>query len=300
MQKNPSFLSRLKKPRLLYRLWNKLQSYFYLDQWIVLIALNADYTSLSWKDFKSLTPPPDRFWADPFIYVRKNNYYIFIEELLYSTNRGRIICLMLDEKMNILTNQIVLERPYHLSYPFLFDHDGQLYMIPETGQNNGIELYRCTHFPDQWVFEKTLISNVYAVDTTLLEARGKWWMFTNIKDESGSTWDTLHLFYADLPLSDHWTPHPLNPIVKDIHLARPAGRIFTDGDKLIRPSQDCSIRYGYATNFNLITTLTESNYAETCEIAFKPPKKSSILATHTFNKAGGLMAIDAIQRKRKY
>jgi hypothetical protein len=293
------FISRLTKPYLLSRIRNKIRSYFFLDQWIVLLAPGSGYKSLSWKDFTPLPPPLDRFWADPFIWVHENIYYVFIEELLYSTNRGRIVCLTLDKEMNILSNQVVLERPYHLSYPFLFEHEGQLYMIPETGQNNGIELYRCTHFPDKWEFEKTLIGNVYAVDATLVKAQEKWWLFANIRSEDGSTWNTLHLYYADHPLSDQWVSHPLNPIVKDAHSARPAGRIFSHEGNLIRPSQDCSVRYGYAINFNRITTLTETDYAETCEQTFKPPQKGSILATHTFNNMAGLTAIDAIQRRRK-
>jgi len=297
---NSSLKSKLTKPHLLFRIWKKIRSYFFLDQWNVLIAPSTGYKSLSWTDFKPFIPPLDRSWVDPFIWVQENRYYVFIEELLYSTNRGRIICLTLDEEMNILSNQVVLERPYHLSYPFLFEHEGQLYMIPETGKNNGIELYRCTYFPNQWGFSKTLMSNIYAVDSTLLKTENKWWLFANVKEDGGSSWDTLHLYYADHPLSDQWTPHPLNPIVKDIHSARPAGRIFSHNGNLIRPSQDCSVRYGYAINFNRIVTLTETDYAEICEQTFKPPSKGGILATHTYNDVAGITVIDAKQRRRKF
>jgi hypothetical protein len=291
---NASFISRF-----LYRIWKRFRSFFFLDQWIILIAPSTGYKSLAWKDFKLLIPPTDRFWADPFVWVYENSYYIFIEELLYSTHRGWIACLTLDKNLDVTSNQVVLERPYHLSYPFLFEHAGQLYMIPETGKNNGIELYRCTHFPDQWEFEKTLIGNICALDATLLEAHGRWWLFANIQEKGGSSWDTLHLYYADHPLSDHWKPHPLNPIVKDIHFARPAGRVFFDNGKLIRPSQDCSIRYGYAINFNQIVTLTETDYVESCERTFKPMRKISIHATHTYNDMAGVTVIDAIRRRRK-
>jgi len=288
------------KPNLLRRIRNKVRRFFFLDQWIILIATGIEYKSLSWPGFKKFTPPTDRFWADPFIWLYENKYYVFIEELFYTTNRGRIICLALDEGLNIISNQVVLEKPYHLSYPFLFEHNGQLYMVPETKQNNRVELYRCTHFPDQWEFEKTLIDNIRALDNTLLEANGKWWLFANIQEEDGSSWDTLCLYYADHPLSDQWTPHPRNPIVKNIHSARPAGRIFSREGGMIRPSQDCSFRYGYAINFNRITTLTETDYVETHEHAFKPPSKGGILATHTFNSMGDLTAIDAIQRRQKF
>ena len=292
-------MSRLAKPHLLQRIWKKMRSYFILAQWIILISPSTGYKSLLWTNFKPVVPPFDRFWADPFVWFHENRYYVFAEELLYSTHRGRIICLMLDKEMNIQSNQVVLERPYHLSYPFLFEYEDQLYMVPETGENNRVELYRCTHFPDQWEFKKTLINDVRALDVTLLEAHGKWWLFTYIPPKSGTRWDTLHLFYADHPLSDQWTPHPCNPIVKDIHSARPAGRIFSDNGKLIRPSQDCSVRYGYAVNFNQIVTLTETDYVETCEQTFKPMRKSSFHATHTYNDMAGVTVIDAILRRRK-
>jgi len=291
---NPSFISHF-----LSRIWKKIRSFFFLDQWIVLVAPSSGYRALAWENFKPLIPPLDRFWADPFIWVRENGYYVFIEELLYSTHRGRIACLTLDKNLDVTSNQVVLEQPYHLSYPFLFEHAGQLYMIPETGKNNRVELYRCIHFPNQWEFEKTLISNICALDTTLLEAHGRWWLFANIQEKGGSSWDTLHLYYSDHPLSDHWMPHPLNPIVRDLHSARPAGRIFSDNGRLIRPSQDCSIRYGYAINFNQIVKLTETDYVETCEQTFKPMRKSSIQATHTYNDMAGVMVIDAIRRRRK-
>ena len=137
------------------------------------------------------------------------------------------------------------------------------------------------------------------MDSTLLEANGKWWLFTNIAMNGGATWDTLHLFYADHPLSEHWTPHPCNPIVKDIHSARPAGKIYFDGKSFIRPSQDSFVRYGYAINFNRITQLSETEYAETREWTLLPVP-NDILAVHTWNKSGNLLAIDAILQKRKF
>jgi hypothetical protein len=295
-----NLISRLMKPRLLSRIRNKIRSFFFLDQWTVLVARDVDYKSLYWSGFKTLAPPQDRFWADPFVWQHDNKYYVFLEELPYATERGYIVCLTLDEDLNIISNQIVLEKPYHLSYPFIFEYNGQVYMLPETKHNNRIELYRCTHFPDQWQFEKALIEDVRALDSTLLEANGKWWLFANIHEEGGSSWDTLYLYYSDSPLSGQWTPHPRNPIVKDIYSARPAGRIFHHEGRLVRPSQNCSVDYGYAMNFNQIVTLSETEYAETHERAFKPPATGKILATHTFNSLGGLTAIDAIQLRLKF
>ena len=294
-----SFRARGKKLHVLQRARKKFLSYFFFKQWILLIKKGVDNGQPSWNNFTPLIPPPDRLWADPFVWMHKENYYIFCEEKLYSADRGHIACLTLDREMNPIDNRVVLERPYHLSYPFIFEQQEQIYMIPETEQNHTLELYRCIDFPNHWEFVKILISDIRAVDPTLLEAHGKWWLFANIR-EGKRTWDTLYLFYADHFLSDRWTPHPRNPIVKDIRSARPAGRIFMHNGELMRPSQDCSVRYGYAINFNRISVLTASDYAEQREWYFEPLVRRNILGTHTWNESGGLTTIDALIRTSRY
>ena len=292
-----SFQARLTKPHLLRRVRKKILSYLFYRQWILLLKSGEE--TPSWDHFKPIKPPPDRLWADPFVWMHEGKHYIFCEEKLYSSERGHIACLTLDQDRNPVENRVVLKRPYHLSYPFIFEHQGQIYMIPETEQNEAIELYQCTNFPGEWVFVKTLISNIHAVDATLLQANGKWWLFANIR-EGKKTWETLNLFYADHFLSDGWTSHPRNPVVKDIRSARPAGRIFRHNGNWIRPSQDCSVRYGYAINFNRISVLTDSDYAEQREWYLEPPASRNLLGTHTWNASGGVTAIDALIRIPKY
>jgi len=277
-----------------------VSSWFYLDQWVILTAQGMSMDSLEWSAFRPIVPPPDRYWADPFLIVKENRYYAFTEEKIYETGLGRIACLELDTNGALLSNQTVLECPYHISYPFLFEYQGQLYMLPETAGNRTLEIYRCTHFPDQWEFVQNLMQDVYAVDATLFEHDGKWWLFANIKQgEKGSSLSQLFLFWADNPLSKNWTPHPLNPVVNDARTARPGGYIFSHNGNLIRPSQDNSIRYGKALNFNHIIKLSETEYEEECEIRFEPPPRTKILATHTFNQSGEITIIDAVFRRKK-
>ncbi|MBI3740097.1 MAG: hypothetical protein HY258_13700 [Chloroflexi bacterium] len=284
--------------RFLRRLNKEFASFFFLDQWVIMTAQGADYDSLDWSAFHPLIPEKDRYWADPFIIQKENQYYIFIEEKIYATGMGHIACLTLDEKGKLLLNQVVLERPYHLSYPFLFEHHNEMYMIPETAGNRTIELYRCVHFPDQWEFVKNLMTDIYAVDATLLKYDKKFWLFANVKTEGGSSLNALHLFFADDLLSSKWTPHPRNPVMRDLRSARPGGKIFQRDGKLIRPSQDSSRRYGYALKFNRIVKLSETEYEEVTESTFAP-RGGKILATHTFNQAGELTVIDAIIRRKK-
>lgn len=294
------FVSYIKEPGLFQRLWKKFLSLFFFEQWSLLISNTSNGLSASWSDFKLLTPPKDRFWADPFLWEKNGEQYIFFEELPYITMKGYISCLKIDQEMNIVSNEIVLERPYHLSYPFLFEYRDQLYMLPEAKQNNEIELYQCQSFPNKWEKVSSLISNIQAVDSTLLEWNNKWWLFTNVAKVGGNAYDSLYLFFADSPLSTNWTPHPLNPVVQDIKRARPAGNIIQLDNSLIRPSQDCSVRYGYAINFNRIDILSETEYKETHLNSFLPPKNNKdVLATHTWNQLGNLQVIDAEYWRRR-
>ena len=286
--------------RVIRRVDKSVSSWLFLDQWVILTTEASDWSRLAWPNFRPLIPPPDRYWSDPFLVSREGLHYIFIEEKIYQTKRGRIACLVLDADGRLLSNEPVLERPYHLSYPFLFEYEGQLYMLPESAENRSLDVYRCTHFPTHWEFVRTLMENTYIVDATLLPYDGKWWLFANIKEnQNRSSLDRLFLYYADTPLTTDWKPHPANPVVDDIRRARPAGAIFTHNGHLIRPSQDSLRRYGYALNFNRITKLTPIEYEEVLEGRLEPPGGKRILATHTFNSNGQLTVLDAVIRRRR-
>jgi hypothetical protein len=286
------------RQRLARRLDKTLASLFYIDQWVILTARGMDHTNLQWEGLHPLIPEKDRYWGDPFVLQRADRYYVFVEEKIYSAGRGHIACLTLDAEGTLQGHDVVLQRDYHVSYPFLFEHDGHLYMMPETAANRSVEVYRCTRFPDQWEPFRTLMSGIYAVDATMVEHGGRHWLFANVREPGGSSLNALHLFWASSPFADKWTPHPRNPIVRDIRSARPAGSIIVHDGQLIRPAQDSLRRYGHSLRFNRILKLTESEYAEETESTFEP-RGGSVRATHTFNQEGGLTVIDAVIRRPK-
>ncbi|HEY5730029.1 MAG TPA: hypothetical protein VIS72_08250 [Anaerolineales bacterium] len=264
--------------------------------WALMAGKSADGETFDWGRLNLKVPPRGVFWAVPFLMKKQDKSYLFFEEYVFKDQRGHISYAMIDAEGNINEPQVALERPYHLSYPFLFEYRGEFYMIPQTAQNRAVEAYRCVRFPDQWEFHKTLITDVQAVDTTLVEYSMRWWMFVNIAGKGGSTWDELHLFYSDDPLSTDWTPHPMNPIVSDVRSARPAGRIFRRDSGLVRPSQDSSLRYGYAVNFNRVTKLTIHEYEEELFERIEPPN-GDILAVHTYSHSDNLVVVDALLKK---
>jgi hypothetical protein len=175
-------------------------------------------------------------------------------------------------------------------------------MIPETGGNRTIDLYKCTEFPGKWVFVKNIMDNFNAVDSTLFYHNNKWWLFTVIDkiDSVTAVSPELYLFYTDDFLSENWTSHPQNPIVSDVRSARPAGKIFIKEEKIYRPSQDCSGRYGNSFDINQILTLTETEYSEKKIIKVKPEWDISLKGTHTFNFDGNFTIIDAYSFRKRF
>ncbi|MFZ5879723.1 MAG: glucosamine inositolphosphorylceramide transferase family protein [Chloroflexota bacterium] len=294
-------LARLVPRQAHYTLRKAWRKRFTSEQWRLMLARRGGNAPLRWEGFSPLVPPPDRLWADPCVIERDGKAYIFVEELLFSERRGAINCLTLDEAGGVAANTRVLEKPHHLSYPFVFEYQGAWYLLPEMSANRNLELYRCTHFPDQWTYEKTLLHDVAALDATLLEHEGRWWLFTNLAEDMGnSTWDSLHLFYADSPLSATWTPHPLNPVVADVRSARPAGRPFRRGGQLFRPSQDSMLRYGHSLRLNRVDKLTVDEYEERTVETLVPPQGSDIIATHTLSVSEHLTVIDVQTRHSRF
>jgi len=275
---------------------NKVRRRIVHQPWALAAGIFPETEKFEWSRLRLKIPPDGVFWADPFPLKKQETSFLFFEEFSYKTQRGHISFAQVNADGSIGEPQIALQRPYHLSYPFLFEHRGEFYMIPETAENRTIEAYRCVRFPDRWEFHSTLMSGVRAVDATLVEHSMRWWMFVNMADKGGSTWDELHLFYADDPLSSNWTPHPRNPVISDVRSARPAGRVFRRDGRLIRPSQDSSLRYGYAVNLNHITQLTIHEYEEKFIERIEPPTES-IMAVHTYNTSGDLVVVDVLLKK---
>ncbi len=125
-------------------------------KWFLMYQMNQISFPEATSEFKTLVPPRDRFWADPFVVRKDSSIFIFIEEFSYSVNKGHITLLELDKDGELLQTQKILEKPYHLSYPFVFHYDNHYYMIPETSENRTIELYKCEEFPVKWNFVMNL------------------------------------------------------------------------------------------------------------------------------------------------
>ncbi|MCB9092320.1 MAG: hypothetical protein H6621_01195 [Halobacteriovoraceae bacterium] len=261
-------------------------------QWALLYQLQDDL-NLEPRKFKKLTPPRDRFWADPHVVTHNNKFYIFFEDLPFKTNKGYISVIEMDKDGKHSEAQKVLEKDHHLSYPFVFKHQKKFYMIPETSQNKTIELYEATDFPFKWQFKMNLMENINTADTTLFFHNNKWWMFTAPLEYAGANRnDELFVYYSDKLESSNWVSYPLNPLLSDVKNARPAGAVFSHNGKLYLPLQDNSKTYGYACNINRIVELSEEKIVLEPVTKLEPLWDKNAEATHSLAHVPGLTVID--------
>ena len=233
-----------------------------------------------------------RFYADPFPVVWRGRTFLFVEEFEHALGKGVISAVEFGAEGPLGAPQPALERPVHLSYPNVFERDGEMWMIPESGAARTVDLFRALDFPYRWTLERTLVSGVCANDATLVEHDGRWWMFATVQDGGGAFSDALWLWSAP-DFRGPWTAHKRNPVLVDIATARPAGRMFSQGGALYRPVQDCRAGYGAALGFARVERLDDDGFAQTLETLVKPggadwPGRR----LHSYNAAGGFEFID--------
>ncbi len=155
--------------------------FYHAEAWSLFYKSSVSKTP--WDDLNQYTPllpPKDKIWADPFIISDANENYVFLEEMTYG-GKGRIICMHLNAKGETINVQPVIEKPFHLSYPFLIQHDETWYMIPESSENNTVDLYECVGFPYQWKLRKNLLSGIKALDSTIVRHNEKFWLFCTVQ-----------------------------------------------------------------------------------------------------------------------
>jgi len=266
-----------------------------VQHWRIAIRLNgkpllhaeseADFAGFRWID-----SPPGHFWADPFLLSHEGRNWIFFEDYSYQRRRAVIACSEISARGELSSPRTCLQHPsHHYSYPYVFAVGSDIFMIPESLSAKTVDLFRCRRFPDDWIYEKTLLEGKF-VDSTVWQHEGLWWLATT-SAEPTSRAGSLVLFVSNT-LTGEWQFHPANPLSTDIRNNRGAGRIIASDGRLIRPSQSCAPSYGYSFAFNEITELSPQRYSEKPVQTITPAHWKGIAGVHTYNAAGNIEVID--------
>jgi GT2 family glycosyltransferase len=265
------------------------------DPWILLLRHGSeplDPSAPALGPNSALIARRDDQWADPCIVEDAGRRLLFAEEYAPRTDKAVIVCLELMPDGNAKRLGIVLDEPFHLSYPQAFTSAGQWYLTVESGAARRVSLYRASAFPFGWQRLTDLVSGYVCVDPTLHHHEGHWYLFVNVSESGGSTCDELFLFVAD-ELTGPFRPHPLNPIVSDVRRARPAGRLFNHGARLIRPGQDCAASYGAAIVFNEVLELSPTRYIERPLSRLDASGLAGLNSCHTYSAVNEVEVLDS-------
>lgn len=272
-------------------------SVFFYDLWNIGIVDTPIHVFIASEDrpqVRWLTAMPhNKYSADPFGVYRDENLYIFFEEYDYRTSKGFISGKDLKD-WSVSSSNEVIHTSVHMSYPYLIEHNGELYCVPEASPSREVSLYKVAKFPYAWTKVCTLINNVAAVDSTIFFHNGYWWLMAT--DGALNEYDNLNIWYAN-DLLGPWKPHASNPVKVDISSARPAGTLFVYNGQLYRPSQDCSDHYGKQIVLNRIIRLTPTEFEEERAAVVEPYADSQYPdGLHTISTAGNKTLIDGKKR----
>ena len=242
--------------------------------------------------FIPLEAPAEAWYADTFLFEKDGVTYLFLEKFDNRTEKGLIAVSRL-ENGRFTTPVDVLEEPFHLSYPVVFEADGEVYMMPETHEDGCIRLYRAEAFPFRWVPGRVLVREPDCVDTVPLD---DWLVTGRLTPEADMRVDLLLFRRAD------GAPHPCNPIRTGSFCDRGAGAVVTVGGKRLRPVQDCAGSvYGRRVVFKEILRADAEAYADAESFALTPEMLPTEglhpRGVHTYAFLNGIEVVDVKLRR---
>jgi hypothetical protein len=257
-------------------------------------ATPTGYATLPAPPWQELGEDGSRFYADPFVVETGGRHFLFVEEFPHATGKGVISVVEADAQSRFGAPRVVLEEPFHLSYPQVFAHDEAFWMIPETAGGRDLYLYRADPFPDRWVRHAVLIADRPLSDATLLQHDGRFWLFA-ADGGRGSSSDSMLVFHADR-LEGPFLPHVANPILIDQTSARPAGAFILGGAHPVLPVQDGT--RGYGSGMGLVDII-ELNINRVRVGPVRPIETPTWRCDfkHTTNRAGRLEVVDGVVRQ---
>lgn len=234
-----------------------------------------------------------KFLADPFGIWRDGSLHLFAEAYDYRTRHGVIEHIELGPDFSPLRRSTVLREPWHLSYPHVFQADGQYWMLPEAHRSGALTLYRAARFPDLWEPVVRLGLDTPAIDATPFRHDGLWWLAYSPTGPQSWKQGRLYLAFAER-LTGPWRPHPGNPVRTDRASSRPGGTAWIE-DALIRlPVQDCRVTYGGAIRRLTIQKLDTQRFEAEAAPQLAPPPGSGAYAhgLHTLSACGPVTLFD--------
>lgn len=212
----------------------------------------------------SLLNEPTSIVADPFLFVKQGTLYLFYEDKkLY--HKGTISMTKTTDLLEWTAPVTVLEESCHLSYPWVFEEGGHVYMIPETCGLKEIRLYEADEELQKFTYVKTILNDENACtegfsfsDTSIYHNDDMYYLMTTVNDGKRNI---LKLYISD-KFDEGYREHLMSPISADNMYGRNAGSLLEIDGQLYRVAQDCKKRYGDNVNLLIIEEMNKATYRE--------------------------------------
>ena len=237
--------------------------------------------------FQTLKGEKGYWYADSLLFENDNKHYLFCEAFNVKEQKGEIAVSVLEDG-NWSIPQVIISNNYHMSYPCVFKYGNDIFMIPESQENNTLELYKSEAFPFQWKKVANLAEGEKYADATVFGYNEELYIITYKSKERNAI-----LFKLSIP---NYTIKQIKDIHYTDNIGRPAGTIIRVENKVYRPSQDCRNTYGERVLWNKI--IFDGGYEEVNLIDGIDNKnvliegKKGVDKIHTFSRAGSYEAID--------
>lgn len=274
-----------------------LKKLFYYENYVVayrFLDSRKDDIGIKFPSYDIINPSGTSWYADPFPFIYHGKHYIFVE--IYSIWDSKatlgVFCIEDGGKP-----KRILDEPFHLSYPNVFEWEGEIYMIPETHNAKQLRLYKCSHFPYNWELDRILLDNVDYADTSLMFEEDAIWVET--MEDRGNQNYSNKLFKLDM---HNKQIIEISPIHNNWINKRPAGNFFKVNNVWFHALQECSNAYGEYMHIAKVYNFNEREFIEKRyrSIHVKDYSlKSSIpfIYTHTLNRCKNLEVIDLLYHK---
>lgn len=237
-----------------------------------------DFTKSKWYSLFN----PVIMQADPFLFVKDDTLFLFYEEMGI-TGSGVIKMVKTNNLKDWSKPLLITHEPTcHFSYPFVFEIEGEVYMMPETGVDHNVRLYKAkdkslTSFELYKIILERPTCELEGIkidfaDSCIYSKGNMYYLFTSFHD--GDRYQ-LELYISDR-FDGGYTKHPMSPICVGDKLGRCGGSLIEVDGKLYRPAQDCDGQYGGQIHLLEIDEITPKTYIEHLVRENVLPRKSKM------------------------
>lgn len=253
------------------------------------------------KKFFCLERLKEYWYADPFVYEAGGHTYCFFEMFDRKKCRGTIGVAKLKDDGSMAEPRVIIQEEFHMSFPYIIERSGQLYMLPETGAAGKFILYKCVDFPYKWhkVYEQAIEGR--HVDCIEMPFNDKKYIVSSLEESENPLYTTL--FFWDLEINQEvikFSPSRIKDAEQQFLLnKRNAGTLFNYHNIKVRPSQrSTQEQYGLNLCFNEITCFDGQRYAENEFLELNNDNiilinsNKNILGAHTYASNGAYEVLD--------